>query len=259
VFDRPQAYAWAFRRWYQFLFRRLSVTARLVLTVSEFSKGRLVARLGVPEDRIAVVGNGADHLAGVAADTAVLDRLALQPGRFLLAVGSGNTTKNHAAMAEAFNGLATAPGIRLVIVGGNDPTVFAAGGAAVKSDRVVRAGAVGDAQLKALYEAALGLVFPSTYEGFGLPPVEAMGCGCPVIASNAAAIPEVCGDAALYFDPHSVADIRDAMQRLIEDPALRERLRAGGRQRTATLTWERAARRLLSRLEAAGAVEVARR
>jgi glycosyltransferase involved in cell wall biosynthesis len=109
-------------------------------------------------------------------------------------------------------------------------------------------GRVSDAELRALYAHALCLVFPSRYEGFGLPPLEAMACGCPVVAARAGAVPEVCGEAALWFDPAAPATLREALLRLITQDGVREGLRDAGLIRAAGFTWERAARELLARI-----------
>jgi len=255
VFDCPEAYTPPFVAWYRLLFRRLSATARLVITVSEFSKRRLMAHLGLSDGRIVVVRSGAEHLADVTPDLSILDRLHLLPGKFFVAVGSANPTKNHQAMIRAFLALPGERGLRLVIAGGTHDSVFVAESRSQADECIVRTGSVTDAQLKALYQHAAGLVFPSTYEGYGLPPLEAMSCGCPVLASNAASIPEVCGDAALYFDPYCESEITTAMRRLIDDPQLRDRLRCRGDQRAKELTWPAAARTLLWQVHAAGLAE----
>ena len=266
VFDAPRAYPRAFGAWYRGLFRRLARRAEAVLTVSAFSRDALARATGVAADRFVVVPNGADHLAGIPADDAVLARLGACPGRVLLAVGSANATKNLDALVRAFATLGARDDATLAIVGGGNAQVFAGGGARergprggatahgappaqgsppVDPPRVLRLGALPDAQLKALYETARALVFPSTYEGFGLPPLEAMACGCPVVAARAAALPEVCGDAALYVDPRSDASIAEAMRRVLEDDALCARLREAGLARAAAFTWDAAAARVL--------------
>jgi glycosyltransferase involved in cell wall biosynthesis len=245
VFDHPEAYRPAFVHWYRFLFRWLARRRAVQLvTVSAFSQQRLAAALGVDASRIAVVPNGGDHLDAVLPDAACLQRLGLERGRFLLAVGSANPTKNLPRLVRAYARSGLAPGVKLVLVGGTRRHVFAATDEG-EAQGVLHAGVLGDAQLKALYGAALGLVVPSLYEGFGLPPLEAMACGCPVAAAEAASLPEVCGDAALYFDPRSEDAIAGALCRLQADAPLRERLRAAGCERAAAFTWRASAARLL--------------
>jgi glycosyltransferase involved in cell wall biosynthesis len=252
VFDRPEAYAPLFRRWYRFLFRRLARRGTRLLTVSAFSRARLAHALAMDEGRIDVIPEGCDHLAGVGVDDRVLGRHGLRPGGYLLAVASDNPTKNLRGVVAAFGRRPSAVSATLVIAGGRNERVFAAGAAEGDPPGVVRTGPVSDGELKALYEQATALVFPSTYEGFGLPPLEAMACGCPVGASNVASIPETCGDAALYFDPGSEAAMAAAMDRLLEDPALRDDLRRRGRARAAEFPWAASARALAATLAEEG-------
>ncbi|WP_270935763.1 glycosyltransferase, partial [Falsiroseomonas oryzae] len=108
---------------------------------------------------------------------------------------------------------------------------------------------VTDGELRALYENALCLVFPSRYEGFGIPPLEAMWCGCPVLAARAGAVPEVCGEAALWFDAEGPATPAAALSRLLDEPALADRLRAAGQARARLYSWDAAACRLLELLD----------
>jgi glycosyltransferase involved in cell wall biosynthesis len=241
VFDRPQAYGAAFVAWYRLLFRRQARQALALMTVSRTARARLAQHLCVAEARIHLVPNGGDHLLAVRPDAAVLDRLGLRGQRFVLAVGSANPSKNLSRLSQAFASLNEMQDLHLVVVGDGNAAVFAAGGGPVAGDRIHRVGRLGDAELKALYEAALALVFPSLYEGFGLPPLEAMSCGCPVLASNASSVPEVCGDAALYFDPLSVDAMTAALRQLVGDAALRQRLIVAGAARVRGMSWDAAA------------------
>jgi len=254
VFDYPEAYTRRFSAWYRWLFRRLARHALALLTVSDFSRKRLAMHLHVDASRFARVPNGADHLDAIEADDTVLDLHGLRGQRFLLAVGSDNPTKNHAALLAAFARLTDEPDLRLAMVGGGHSAVFARH-VRDEQSQVVRVGELGDAQLKALYTNALALVFPSLYEGFGLPTLEAMASGCPVAAARAASLPEVCGDAALYFDPLDPDDIAASLRRLCGDADLRARLRAAGALRVAAYPWSASATALLAALRSAGVGE----
>jgi glycosyltransferase involved in cell wall biosynthesis len=261
VFDCPQAYSRPFRWWYRFLFRHLAVRARLLLTVSRFSQQRLLLCLPRGCRPLRVVPNGGGHFEPVLADDAVLSQFGLRSGGFVLVVGSANPNKNVARVVEAFHRLPPHPTRRLVLVGVPDNRVFSGHvhpGTAPGGD-VVRAGAVPDAQIKALYRHAACLVFASLYEGYGLPAAEAMAQGCPVIAARRGALPEVCGDAALYVDPESVDDLTGAMSRVLGDEALRRRLADAGLQRALSLDWNIAAVALRGHLGAAGILPGARR
>lgn len=256
VFDRPDAYTRAFRTWYRHLFRRLGRRAPGMVTVSEFSRQRLAACLHRPAEHIRVVHNGADHFGRVSADPSVLAAYGLRPREYLLVVGTEKRTKNIGAVLQAWRHLRERDGRALVWVGGSNSRVFAvdrrelAPEAADLSDGIFHVGVIPDSRLKALYEHAAGLIIASTYEGFGFPAVEAMACGCPVGAARTASLPEVCGDAALYFDAGSTASIADAMRQLLHDGALREELSARGRTRAAGFSWEAGARELLGYVRA---------
>lgn len=246
AFDTPESYSLAFRTWYRLLHRGLARRGARLITVSAFSRGRIAHHLGVPEARIGVVPEGGEHILREAPDPAVLGRNALVPGRFALVVGTQAAHKNLAALEEAA-ALLAARGLVLAVAGGG------AGGKFRRADGttgpgVRMLGRVSDAELRALYEAALCLVFPSRYEGFGLPPIEALCCGCPVVAAESGALPEVCGTegAALWFDADGPRRPAAALARLLDEAGLRERMILAGRARASLFSWREAALRLLA-------------
>lgn len=236
-----------FSRRYRALHRRLRPAlarraARLV-TVSGFSARELADVLGVRPARFAVIGNAATHLPRVPPDPDALAAHALTPGGYFLAVGNRTPNKNLArlAAAHARAGCRQPP---LVIAGGTMPGVAwaqAAGGVGVRA-----LGRVDDATLRALYDGAAAFVWPSLYEGFGIPPLEAMALGVPVLSSDRTAMPEVLGDAPLYFDPEDVESMTAALRQAAawspEEIATRG---AAGLARAARFSWEDGAHRLL--------------
>jgi glycosyltransferase involved in cell wall biosynthesis len=192
--------------------------SRLVITISEHAAATMTDRLGVPPARIRPIHLGIDHALFQPDDKPRED--------FLLYPARGWPHKNHAMLFEAMRLL---PGRTLVLTEYDGETP-----AGVRS-----LGRVSHPELASLYRRAAAVVFPSLYEGFGQPTLEAMACGCPVACSNVAALPEVVGDAARLFDPTSPRDIAAAVQDVLAAP---EEWRARGLARAATFTWEACAR-----------------
>ncbi len=247
VYGFPHAYSRSFRSLYKMLLPTLSRTAKHILTDSAFSKRELIRYLRVPEDKVTVVYLGKEHVFAEEADNGIFAKHGVGDRPFLLAVSSLSPNKNFAGIVRALEHLGK-PDFDVVIAGGANPAVF--GGRADSLPRSVKhLGYVSEGELRALYERATGFVYPSFYEGFGLPPLEAMACGSPVIVSDTASLPEVCGDAALYCDPHSPQDIADKIQQLMSNAELRETLRRKGLERANTFSWDTCARETLAVLE----------
>jgi glycosyltransferase involved in cell wall biosynthesis len=247
VFARPETYSPPFRTWYRAMLRALGRRARLVVTDSQFSRSELDRFGAVPAAKTRVNYPGAEHVAAIDPDEGVLARHGLAGRRYVLAVGSLSAHKNLAGVVRAAALLAPRD-FDVVVVGGADDRVFNRTGAAVP-DAVRHLGYVSDAELRALYEHASCFLYPSFYEGFGLPPLEAMTLGCPVVASRAAALVEVCGGAALYCDPDDPRDIASGVSRVMGDDALAADLRDRGRARARSFTWAACARRTLDLLD----------
>jgi glycosyltransferase involved in cell wall biosynthesis len=217
------------------------------IAVSQHTRRALIRHLGVPAERIFVVYEGIDHDRFRPTGPRPVD------GPYVLFVGSEHPRKNLAGLLRAFATLKRDHrfrALKLVKVGspGNPPERFRGRTLALvkalglEAD-VVFTGRVGDAELPRYYSAAACLVLPSRHEGFGLPPLEAMACGCPVVVSSATALPEITGDAALAVDPCDVGALARALEALIGDPALARRMTERGTRHAATFTWERTTRR----------------
>lgn len=235
-FRRPDAYSRAYRFWHQRLGVVCARRALRVVTVSEFSRRELVELLGLDPGAVTVVRGGVSARFGPSVDhERVREKLGL-PRPYVLTIGTDDERKNLAVLNVAAERLRSA-GVELVRAG--DARPHFSGISAVDGVRSV--GYIAEEDLPGLYCGASAFVLPSLYEGLGLPCLEAMACGVPVVASNRGALPETCGDAAILIEPEDRDGIAHALQRVIEDDPLRTRLRAAGLRRAAGHSWDRAA------------------
>jgi glycosyltransferase involved in cell wall biosynthesis len=221
--DLPGLFSRAERAFRAAAWHRSVRGATLVVTPSESVRDRATALLGLDPARVRAIPHGLDH--------SVFAPAADEREPFLLYPARPWPHKNHARLYEAFAELRRErPGLRLVLTGG--------GHTGAVPDGVDVRGHVSLAELVSLYRRASGLVFPTLYEGFGQPVLEAMACGCPVACSNIPPLREVAGDAAVTFAPTAPAEIVAAVRQLLADPEI---YRARGLERAAAFTWERAA------------------
>jgi glycosyltransferase involved in cell wall biosynthesis len=215
--------------------------ARRLIAVSKHTRDTILDRLGVDAERITVTYEAADAPGNVEPDRSILERHGLG-APFFLYVGAAYPYKNLGRLIEAFAGLGGDR--RLVLAGdqeGFGPPLRQQAAAVGAGERVVFPGPVSDGELAALYEAALAYVFVSLSEGFGLPGLEAMQAGVPVIAADAASLPEIYGDAAHYCDPLDPGSIASALADVAGDGGLRADLVARGHDRAAGFSWARTA------------------
>ena len=187
--------------------------------------------------------NGADHILVHSTDDSVLTANGLVPHHYVLALGNISVNKNIRVVAEVVAKL-KGSNLRLVVAGARSAKLFSDYGLG-DYPRTSVLGYISDGAIRALYEQALCFVFPSLYEGFGIPPLEAMLCGCPVIVSDIPALRETCGDAALYCDPRDPDGLAAHISMLANDPELQARLRDTGWAQSRAFTWDRAAEMLL--------------
>ncbi|QQS41692.1 MAG: glycosyltransferase family 4 protein [Acidobacteriota bacterium] len=231
--------------------------ADIVLTVSDYSRESIGEHFGLPESRLRVVNEGARGDFRVLPENGkmagVLSKYGILPGkRFLLYVGGISPHKNLKALVQAFEQIAKRRGfeeVKLILVGDYKDDPFFSAYPALKrqiaeagiEERVVFTGFISDEDLAFLYNAASMLTFPSLEEGFGLPAVEAMSCGTPVVASRTGSLPEVISDAGRFFDPRNPDDIAEVASRVLSSDSLRKEMSEAGLRRSRDFMWKKAA------------------
>jgi glycosyltransferase involved in cell wall biosynthesis len=238
VIAAPSGYSLLYRNWYKNVCRVIARTAEHIITDSQFSKSELGQWYGANARKVSVIYLGSEHLDHIEADASVLARLGVTK-KYVLAVSSHNPNKNLSRIVKAVDRLRKAD-IDLVIAGGWDSRIYGNGGHIPSAIRVT--GFVNDAELKALYQHASCFVFPSLYEGFGLPPMEAIANGCPVVVSRAGALPEIFDGAAVFCEPYDPENIAAAIERTLTAPLLTVE---GSKSFAKRFSWELCARKTL--------------
>jgi glycosyltransferase involved in cell wall biosynthesis len=230
----PEAYSSVYVAYQRVMLPLIARRARRLITVSEFSKGELVELLGVRPERVTVIPEGVEERFRPGVDTAAARARYGLARPYVLVVGTISERKNLAALEPATRALAER-GVEIVVAGSDRPYLHAS------SVGLRRLGYVADPDLPALYVGARALAMPSRYEGFGLPCLEAMACGTPVVAAAAGGLPETVGDAGLLVDPRDGGSFADALLAAACDEEERERLADAGRRRASAYSWNRTA------------------
>lgn len=244
VYISPRSYSKLFRLWYKLAQPMIGKRHKHILTVSDYSKQQLASYGVAPAEKISVIHNGVDHILHTAAEPGFAASRGLAPRGFVVALANTQVHKNVRILIEAFKDPRLA-GLTLVLFGtANRNALEDASGGALPGN-VMLTGKIADAQLRDLIENALCLGFPSTTEGFGLPPLEAMLLGCPAIVAPCGALPEVCGDATLYADPGNAADWVVKILSLHDNATEWQAWSAKAKAQAAHFTWRRAAQKLI--------------
>lgn len=227
----PYGFDWQFRLVYRLLIPIILMTSKKIITISQFSKKEMIEYYSLSAEKIVVIYNGIDEKFSHHLGTE--DR-----EKYLLGVSSLDPRKNFQGLIEAFLKL-NHPSLSLYIIGGKssnfkdiDMTI---------DSKIRFLGRVADEELVSYYSRALAFVYPSFYEGFGFPPLEAMACGTPVICSDSSSLPEVGGDAVVYCNPYDVEDIKEKITLLLDDEDLQEKMIKKGLERAKMFSWDKSA------------------
>ena len=245
--DLPQFFSGAERAYRRWAYDGAARSATMVVTTSEYTRQRVVELLSIPPERVEAIPHGLDTSRFTPVgdgDEALLAQLEL-PERFVVYPANLWPHKNHERLVDAL-AVQRERGVDLVLTGqpwNRLERLMERAARLGVAGRVRHLGFIEPGTMPAIYRAARAMIFPSLYEGFGAPPLEAMACGCPVAASPNGSLREVCGDAVLELDPESVESIADALDRIVADGDLRQRLRAAGTARAARFRWSDAARK----------------
>ncbi|WP_103610081.1 glycosyltransferase family 4 protein [Campylobacter concisus] len=239
AFERfSENFNWKFGIFYRLLIPRIAKKAIKIITVSEFSKQEICDFYKIPSQKIYVIYNAVSNIFN--------QKVKNYSEKYVLAVSSLNYQKNFHSLIRAFNMLDD-NNIKLFLVGDINRN-FADIGLLKDiqgNKNIVFKGRIDDDELISLYSNAVCFIYPSLYEGFGIPPLEAQACGCPVVCSNAASLPEVCGDSVIYFDPYSVKDMRDKILSVLNDEILQKELRTKGFNNIKRFSWKRSVEQVI--------------
>ncbi|MBD1382680.1 glycosyltransferase family 4 protein [Metabacillus arenae] len=242
IYAYPEGFSLPFRIWYKMMFTFFKILSKKILTISQFSRKELIKYLKINPKKLELISEGKEHFDSIKEDNTILSKFKLKKNKYILAVSSLNPNKNFKALIDAIKYL-TEEDFEVVIAGGTDIKVF--NKVNIGNDKIKQVGYVTDEDLKGLYMNAGCFVFPSIYEGFGLPPLEAMSTGCPVLVSNVGPMPEVSGEAAIYFNPKDSKELAEKIKYVMNNADVKKELQIKGLQQAKKFSWETAANQLI--------------
>lgn len=227
----PSGFSWKFKLIYRLFIPLILAFSKKIITISQFSKKEIISYYQIKTDKIEVIYNGIDKQ--------FTKKENQNTEKYILGVSSLDYRKNFKGLIEAFNQISN-PELKFYIIG-SDNGAFKS---MIKGmyNNVHFLGRVSDEELVQYYSNALIFIYPSFYEGFGFPPLEAMACGTPVICSNITSLPEVGGDAVVYCDPYNIQDIKEKIELVLNDASLQEELKVKGLERAQSFSWDKSAK-----------------
>jgi glycosyltransferase involved in cell wall biosynthesis len=234
----PNSYSWKFRLFYRILAPLMMANSIKLVTVSDFSKKEIIEYYNIPESKVTVIYNGVGKEFSYIGAIGTSSR----HENYALAVSSPNEHKNFLGMIKAFS--ATKGDVKLKIIGSASKSFNSMDFSAEKDPRIEFLGRVTDSELINLYQNAKYFIFPSFYEGFGIPPLEAQACGCPVVSSDRASLKEVLKDSALFFDPTKISEMIKALEIIDSDSNMRKELVEKGIENMRRFSWKMSAEKL---------------
>lgn len=239
----PEWFSKSYYQFYHFMMPRVGRKAHAILTVSEFSKSEIVATLGLDAGKIHIVHSNVPFHHKPTEEQILNYKREANTEKYIIAVSSMDPRKNFVRLAEAFNNIED-KSIKLYIIGMRFKAFNTPDMQKIVGQNIYLPGFVDDESLQKMYQNALLSVYPSLYEGFGLPPLESMTFGCPVINSDIPALREISGDAALYANPYDIKDITDKINLLLADENLQQQLREKGLEQIKKYSWEKSAKQV---------------
>ena len=251
TFINPSWFTKKFSYYYQWLIPKIARKSKMIFTISNNSKKDIIQYTRVVENKIKVLYCGISDIfsSTTISNTDIVCRLGLKDRVYIIAVSSLDPRKNFKCLIEAF--LEINSEVLLVIVGSKG-RVFENEALAqlnLNSEKIIFTGYIQDEELKELYRSALCFIYPSLYEGFGIPPLEAMASGCPTIVSNTSSLPEVCGQASLYVDPYSKQSIIEGIMKMLQSKSIRINLIDKGFENVKRFSWKATASKALGEIQ----------
>lgn len=241
VYAYPRGFSLFFRAWYRFIYFILGKRLKNIFTVSDFSVREIQKYCDISPEKIYVNYLGVNHILEIKENESVLKKYNIPEGGFVLAVSSLNRNKNFNMIIDTAK---IRPEVTFIIAGGISKKIFSTMNIE-PLENVKYIGYITDEDLVGLYKRASCFLYPSLYEGFGLPPLEAMACGCPVIVSNCASLPEICGESALYCDPNNKYDIAEKIDIFLTNQEIRDKSILKGRRFIKKYQWNNTVKKII--------------